>query len=161
MLSSFRMPAVVVEVSNLRASVICWNFLFDEYNSPKGRWLTGYNKFPLKRMNNSNQLKIEQKKAEDFQATIIKERNSKFPLTFFNFWNLVESKHLIVIRVGGERTSLCWDPEQSWSTSQALSWAAGCDVSADTKTTSWPQIALPNAWRQEIYDQNNKRWAQE
>ena len=49
------MPAVVVEVSNLRASVICWNFLFDEYNSPKGRWLTGYNKFPLKRMNNSNQ----------------------------------------------------------------------------------------------------------
>ena len=55
MLSSFRMPAVVVEVSNLRASVICWNFLFDEYNSPKGRWLTGYNKFPLKRMNNSNQ----------------------------------------------------------------------------------------------------------
>ena len=38
-----------------------------------------------KRMNNSNQLKIEQKMAEDFQATIIKERNSKFPFTFCNF----------------------------------------------------------------------------
>jgi len=38
-----------------------------------------------KRMNNSNQLKIEQKKAEDFQATIIKERNSKFHFTFLNF----------------------------------------------------------------------------
>ena len=31
-----------------------------------------------KRMNSSNQLKIEQKKAEDLQATIIKEQNSKF-----------------------------------------------------------------------------------
>ena len=49
-----------------------------------------------KRMNSSNQLKIEQKKAEDLQATIIKEQNSKFFFYCILHYKTIANYHILM-----------------------------------------------------------------